>query len=663
MDTERRRIEGEEGASVRPGDPRAQASSPGGEEGRPAHEVGQAHDAGPWLASPLIRAALFALGVDLLLLLLKFTAFALSGSPSIYADAWHTVSDLLISLMVLGSLSVEHRLGKRGRAVLIENLTALLVSLFIIANGIYVALGSRSSGSYVPLRLYLGLGGTLVTILTIYLLARFKLRIAKRYGSLSFEAEGRHSLSDLFTSLAVFVSLLLALVGIDIERVTAVVIGLLILRIGVGLLVKAIAGLKRKQALHPEAFLGQGDRPFWRYVSRFASGVVALFAWCSGLLRRFVWLLLLLVLACYLLTGLHRVGPGQRALHLCFGKLSGPELKPGLHYHPPAPFCSRAIEDVARHRRMTFGFTLEDVGLQEAPPAFLWGDFHGRSRDPAQAAESLHLTGDARVVDLSVVVGYRIRSLRSYLLVAEEPARLLNGQMLSYLSSRVAHESLDSLLTIGREGLEKDLLERARAISRELGLGIESSSVQILQIHPPTAVVPVYRGVASAREARQEKVDRAKGHANDLLPRSRGKARGILDSARTYRATRLAQAIGRSESFLARRSGFLRHRRLSELRLSLEAAGRALGRAEAIYVLPPSIERKRIYLGREPGKLPAGPTVFLSPRDAGDEQEGWVPSSPEPPRSSRGDPYPTDDQYEEDIPDDEPPEPYDEGGL
>jgi len=609
---------------------------------------------GPLLSSPLVRAALVTLGLDVILLVLQFGTWALSLSPAIWADAWHSASDFLISVMVLFSLALEHRLGKQGRAAYIENATAGLVAVFIMGNGLHVAFTAEDVVAYESWRLYAGLGGTLLSILAVWALARIKYRVARRYGSLSFEAEAGHSLSDLFTSIGVFFTLLLSLAGVHIERIAAVLIGLLIFRIGFVLLLRAVRNLRHKQSLQADPAHAHLLPEAWTERLRtwlpWGGRALALLRALALGMARLTWLWLLIAALAYGLAGLHSVGPGEAGLHFCFGRLRGGTLGPGLHYHAPAPFCQHLLVPVDRARRLTVGY--EDNPLYDgAPaPAYLWDGSTGSGPWRSREGEALYLTGDGTIVDLELVASYRISDLRAWALESDDPEGLLRAQLRSLLTDWVGRQSLDSLLTEGRAALEDSLLAQGRAFCAARGLGIQLDFVQLRSVHPPISVVPVYRRVASAREPRQEKVDRAEGFANDLLPRSRGKAAGIGTSAERYQSRTLAHATGRAEAFAARQESFARHAPVERLRLGLEASGRALAKVAHLFLVPQRAGGQRLYLGPSAAGAPA-PAAQARGAAA---RLPWVEAATEPRRSPQGDPYPENEAYEEDVPDDPP---------
>lgn len=639
---------------------------------------------GPWLRNPLILAALFALSLDVFLLVLKFGTWWASGSPSIYADAWHGATDFVISLMVLGSLTLEHYLGRRrARAARLENVTAAAVALFIIANGVHVALGSTAVATYETWQLWAGLGGTVLTVVSVWALARFKMRISKRFESLSFEAEGHHSYADLATSVGVLVTLLLALAGINLERVTAALIGLLILRIGFVLLWRSVRGFVRGAALDQEALHvhahGRGAAApldWLRHSVGAGLAVVARVAETARrLLWRYVWLLAAVAALLWLGTGVHAVGVGEQGLHLCFGRLQGGPLGPGLHYHAPTPVCEHLVANVTLQRRITLGFDDRPAGVQaQVPSAYLWDGATIRGPWPRDDEEALKLTGESTIIDINAVVAYRIRDLQRWLLSAEEPEALLRSHLLASLVQRLAGVRLDAALTEERAELERSLLHAARDFCAAQRLGAQVDSVELLAIHPPIPVVPVYRSVASAREEREERVDRAQAFAAELLPRSRARAQGLRRSAQRYNVTQSADAVGQTTAFAHKQAALARHRELHELRLELEALASSLARAGRLYVLPHAGAQRWLSLqapGAAASRAPAssaglGRVAERRPPDGAAAPSSWVPAPPEPRRSSWGDPYPdhcTTDENEEggEDPGEEPRTPEDHG--
>jgi len=63
-----------------------------------------------------------------------------------------------------------------------------------------------------------------------------------------------------------------------------------------------------------------------------------------------------------------------------------------------------------------------------------------------------------------------------------------------------------------RERIEAECLTRVRRRAGEYGLGVEIVDLNLLDVHPPLAVVPAYRDVADALEEREQSVNDAQAY-------------------------------------------------------------------------------------------------------------------------------------------------------
>src|ERR1019366_2831754 len=115
---------------------------------------------------------------------------------------------------------------------------------------------------------------------------------------------------------------------------------------------------------------------------------------------RGVLLIVLAVLAAWLAWGFYRVQPDEVGVVLRFGRFDRIAL-PGLNYHLPWPIESFALPAVTRINRVEVGFR---SGSSDISPQ--------RGREAAAGEvpqESLMLTGDENIIDINLVVFWRIR--------------------------------------------------------------------------------------------------------------------------------------------------------------------------------------------------------------------------------------------------------------
>ena len=106
-----------------------------------------------------------------------------------------------------------------------------------------------------------------------------------------------------------------------------------------------------------------------------------------------ITLVVIAVLGLWLLNGFYKVEADELGVVLRFGKLSN-VTEPGLNYHLPFPVESVETPKVTEVKRVEIGFRT----IYQGPP----------SRYEDMPEESLMLTGDENIVDVELVVQYRV---------------------------------------------------------------------------------------------------------------------------------------------------------------------------------------------------------------------------------------------------------------
>jgi len=199
---------------------------------------------------PQLRAAAVSVAVSLLILSLKAVAYLLTGSVAFLSDAAESVvnvvgANIAFLALLVGTRPPDagHPYG-HGKAEYISGATE--GALVALAGTAVVVTAVRRLLQPVPLR-DLDWGLALVAVATAgnFLTARYLLRVSRERASLALEADAKHLLADVLTSLA-------ALVGVGVVRVTGVQwldpavgagVGLHVVAMGVGVYREALGGL------------------------------------------------------------------------------------------------------------------------------------------------------------------------------------------------------------------------------------------------------------------------------------------------------------------------------------------------------------------------------------------------------------------------------------
>lgn len=201
------------------------------------------------------RAVVVALLLAIVLVVAKFYAFFLTGSAAIFSDACETVVNVAAAAFAIYSLVVAHTPADRDHpyghgkieffAGGFEGGMIFLASLFAIGKAVLVLIqgGLREEGLNTGI---LVLAGALAlnALAGLYLL-----RVGRRTGSVTLEADGKHLLADAITSVCALIALLLVrLTGkLWIDPVAAIVVAIYIAGIGVTLMRRSAAGLMDRQ--------------------------------------------------------------------------------------------------------------------------------------------------------------------------------------------------------------------------------------------------------------------------------------------------------------------------------------------------------------------------------------------------------------------------------
>lgn len=170
---------------------------------------------------------------NILLFALKYIAGILSGSVALMADAWHTLSDSLSSVILIVGLRIskkppddEHPFG-HGRA---EWISSMLIGVFLIVIGVnffkesFDRLQNHEDFNY-------GLMAWIATITSIVIkegMAQLSFRGAKKTGLQSLKADAWHHRTDSLSSFLVLIGLIFGQKYWWIDGVLGILVSILI---------------------------------------------------------------------------------------------------------------------------------------------------------------------------------------------------------------------------------------------------------------------------------------------------------------------------------------------------------------------------------------------------------------------------------------------------
>ncbi len=272
-------------------------------------------------------------------------------------------------------------------------------------------------------------------------------------------------------------------------------------------------------------------------------------------------------IALYLMSCIVIVRPGQEAVVLHFGKKPNNVLKEGLHYKWPWPIDVAQIYPVDEVQQIVIGFTGEVnwFNPEKATEPILWTvkhvtgkefqllvaskelESHIKSSSKSQEAKktnkskSVHESGKKAGKDLSpvsilagaLIIHYNIKdnALLNYISNYKEPKAMLEA--IAYREWTRYMASADPMGVMARQ---RDALTRALKKSIQAELDKNHSGIRIIRValvgmHPPVDVAAAFEAAINARQERETLIWKAKGQANEELPKARADAAEIISSA------------------------------------------------------------------------------------------------------------------------------------
>ena len=279
-----------------------------------------------------------------------------------------------------------------------------------------------------------------------------------------------------------------------------------------------------------------------------------------------------LSLIVWISTGVYTVGPGEKAALRTFGKCCKvTEENAGLQWHWPAPIGTRNVESIRKVESMELGFSsVGDVSSQVL-------------RQEAQM-----IAGDLNIVDVPLVIQYRIRDPESFLFNVADPGeqkppgtrnvapgrpegRTLKDATEAALRLVVGQRPVDDVLTDKREEVQAATQELLQQILDSYNAGIQILEVRLQEVSPPQEVVDAFQDVNRARQDLETSINQAQAFQRDIIPRARGEAERIVQAAEAFKQERIKKAEGEAGRFLAILREFEKAKDVTRQRLYLEA--------------------------------------------------------------------------------------------
>ncbi len=286
-------------------------------------------------------------------------------------------------------------------------------------------------------------------------------------------------------------------------------------------------------------------------------------------------LVILVVILLFLGTSFYSVGQGEVGVIRLFGKYAR-TTDPGLHWKIPFGIEKVNIVPVSLVYKEEFGFRTLKAGVNTT--------YSTRSYDD----ESLMLTGDLNVLDVSWVIQFRIKDPVAMLFKIRNPQETVRDLSEALMRQVIGDCSVSEALTTKKSEINIDVKTRLQKVLDKYNSGIQIDKVELQEVLPPREVSASFNEVNEAEQEKEKVINQAWEAYNNIIPKAGGQAKQVISEAEGYAVAKVKKAEGDATKFIETWNAYKGAKQVTEKRLYLETLEKVLPKAGKIYVVEPN---------------------------------------------------------------------------
>lgn len=259
----------------------------------------------------------------------------------------------------------------------------------------------------------------------------------------------------------------------------------------------------------------------------------------------------LILLLIWSLFGVYIIQPAELGVVTQFGRYEE-TTQQGLNWHFPYP-----IEQV------------EKVNVEQVR---------------AITHKALMLTQDENIVEIELVVQYRVIEAKDYLFNVLDPDNTLHQATESALREVVGTSKMDAVLTSERTRVAADTKVLIQDIVDRYQTGLVVVGVNMQNAQPPEAVQAAFADVIKAREDEERSKNKAHAYSNEVIEKAGGISSRLREEALGYKAQMVERAEGETKRFLSVLHEYEKAPEITRQRLYLETMESVLSNTSKIMV-------------------------------------------------------------------------------
>jgi len=318
-----------------------------------------------------------------------------------------------------------------------------------------------------------------------------------------------------------------------------------------------------------------------------------------------VKVVMVVLVAVFLFSGIFTVNPQEKAIKLRFGKPVGEGEKAllgaGAHWAWPYPIDEVKKIPIAEIQRITstvgwYATTPEMELAGTEPPA-------GASLNPA--VDGYLLTADGNIVHARATLSYRIEEPVRYVFEFVNASNAVQNALNNALLHSAARFTADDLLLNDALAFQDAVRRRVAQLVQEQRLGV-AVDLCVVQGRPPRQLKQAFDNVVTAGLGRSKALNEARSYESQVINKAGAQAVAVVNTAEADR-TRLVQDVtSDAENFRRLLPKYVANPDLFVQQRLVETMARVFTNAQDKMFLPTSADGRplelRLLLNREPPK-------------------------------------------------------------
>jgi len=297
----------------------------------------------------------------------------------------------------------------------------------------------------------------------------------------------------------------------------------------------------------------------------------------------------LLLIAGWLITGFYMVDASEQGLVLRFGKYHR-TANEGLRYHIPSPIEKVYIVKKTQINSIQIGYR-SNINQEQATTARGIRNQRNQislSPETKNSKESLMITGDTNIADVSFVVQWRIKDSFNYLFKVADSRNGMEDTIKAVAESAmrevIGRTNFAEAMTTKRAAIEKEVQDIIQNVLNSYQSGVAIYAVNLNDVQNPEPVMPAFLDVETAKQDRETSINRARSYENQIIPRARGEAQKILQDAEAYKQEVVSIAKGEAQRFKSVYDAYDQARDVTKKRIYLETMQQIMAGTDKVII-------------------------------------------------------------------------------